>query len=123
MSTMKYTEDHEWVRVEDDGSVVVGITDFAQQQLGELVFVELPAVGDEIEQGADAAVIESVKAASELRSPLSGTVTAVNGLLSDEPGKVNEAPESDGWFYRLTPGDSSELDGLMDEASYRATLD
>ena len=90
MSELRYTQDHEWVRIDDDGTVVVGITDYAQEQLGEIVFVELPEVGDEIERGAEAAVIESVKAASELFAPVSGTVARVNEALNDEPALVNE---------------------------------
>ncbi len=123
MSTMKYTEDHEWVRVEDDNTATVGITDYAQEQLGELVFVELPDVGSDLTKGEDVAVIESVKAASDLHSPVSGAVTEVNNALNDEPGKVNEAPQGDGWFYKLKLADPDELDSLMDETSYRASLD
>ncbi len=123
MSTMKYTEDHEWVRVEGDGTVVVGITDYAQEQLGELVFVELPDVGTEVAKGEDVAVIESVKAATELHSPVSGTVIEVNDALNEEPGKVNEDPHGEGWFYKIKLGDLDELDSLMDETSYRDSLD
>ena len=118
MSELRYTEDHEWVRVDDDGVAVVGITDYAQEQLGEIVFVELPEVGDEIERGAEAAVIESVKAASELFAPVSGTVAQVNEALGDEPALVNEDPTGQGWFLRIeTVGDES-LDGLMTEDEY-----
>ena len=118
MSEPRYTEDHEWVRVDDDGVAVVGITDYAQEQLGEIVFVELPEVGDEIERGAEAAVIESVKAASELFAPVSGTVAEINETLNDEPALVNEDPTGEGWFLRIeTVGDES-LDGLMTEDEY-----
>ena len=118
MSELRYTEDHEWVRVDDDGVAVVGITDYAQEQLGEIVFVELPEVGDEIERGAEAAVIESVKAASELFAPVSGTVAEINETLNDEPALVNEDPTGEGWFLRIeTVGDES-LDGLMTEDEY-----
>lgn len=123
MSTMKYTEDHEWVRAEGDGTAVVGITNYAQEQLGELVFIELPNVGREVTQGEEAAVIESVKAASELHSPASGTVIEVNDALNEEPSKVNEDPHGEGWFYKIKLGDLDELDSLMDEASYRGSLD
>ena len=118
MSELRYTEDHEWIRIDDDGIAVVGITDYAQEQLGEIVFVELPEVGDEIERGAEAAVIESVKAASELFAPVSGTVAEINETLNDEPALVNEDPTGQGWFLRIeTVGDES-LDGLMTEDEY-----
>ena len=123
MSDLWFTEDHEWVRVEDDGSAVVGITGYAQDQLGELVFVELPEVGAELDQGEEGAVIESVKAAGELKAPVSGTVTEVNESLVDEPGQVNADPLGDGWFFRIRVGDASELGGLMDEAAYRAYVE
>lgn len=121
MST-KYTQDHEWISVDGD-TATVGITDYAQEQLGEVVFVELPEVGNEVGQGTEAAVIESVKAAGELKSPANGTVSQVNELLSDEPGKVNEDPQGDGWFYKMTITDASELDGLMDDAAYKAYVE
>ena len=123
MSGLWITEDHEWVRMENDDVAVVGITDYAQDQLGELVFVELPEVGAEIEQGEEAAVIESVKAAGELKMPVGGTVTEVNESLADEPGQVNADPTGDGWFCRIQVKDPSELDGLMDEAAYKAYLE
>lgn len=121
MST-KYTQDHEWISVDGD-SATVGITDYAQEQLGEVVFVELPEVGSEVGQGVEAAVIESVKAAGELKSPAGGTVSEINELLNDEPGKVNEAPQGDGWFFKIKLTDSSELDDLMDEAAYQAHVE
>ena len=121
MST-KYTQDHEWISVDGD-SATVGITDYAQEQLGEVVFVELPEVGNDVDQGAESAVIESVKAAGELKSPATGAVSAVNELLNDEPGKVNEDPQGDGWFYKMTVTDASELDDLMDETSYKAYVE
>ena len=123
MSDLWFTEDHEWVRIEDDGSAVVGITGYAQDQLGELVFVELPEVGAELDQGEEGAVIESVKAAGELKAPVSGTVTEVNESLVDQPGQVNADPLGDGWFFRIRVGDASELGGLMDEAAYRAYVE
>ena len=118
MGELRYTEDHEWVRIEDDGIAVVGITDYAQEQLGEIVFVELPEVGDEIGRGEEAAVIESVKAASELFAPVSGTVAAVNDALNDEPALVNEDPVGEGWFLRIDTGGDGSLDGLMTEDEY-----
>ena len=122
MSGTKYTDDHEWIRMDGDVAVV-GITDHAQEQLGELVFVELPEVGRELSKGDEAAVIESVKAASELHSPASGTVTEVNDALNDEPTKVNEDAQGEGWFFKLKVSDAAELDALMDEAAYKDSLD
>ena len=119
MNDMWFTEDHEWILIED-GEAVVGITDYAQDRLGELVFVELPEVGAEFEQGAECAVIESVKAAGEIKMPVSGTVTEINTSLVDEPEQVNTDPTGDGWFFRMTVRDVAELDGLMDEDAYRA---
>ena len=123
MSGLWFTEDHEWVRIEDGDVAVVGITDYAQDQLGELVFVELPEVGAELDQGDEGAVIESVKAAGELKLPVGGTVTEVNESLVDEPGLINADPLGDGWFFRLRLKDASELDGLMDEAAYGVWLE
>lgn len=122
MSVMKYTEDHEWVRVEDD-SANVGITDYAQEQLGEVVFVELPTVGNDVAQGDEVAVIESVKAAGEIKSPISGKITVVNDALDNDPGKINTEPTGDGWIYKLTVSDAGELDALMDEAAYQTFID
>lgn len=123
MSNVWFTEDHEWVRIEDDDAAVVGVTDYAQEQLGELVFVELPEVGAELSQGEEGAVIESVKAAGELKTPISGVVTEVNDALVDEPGLVNADPGGDGWFFRIQVKNAAEIDGLMDETAYRAYLE
>ncbi len=117
MSDLKYSKEHEWVRVEGDVAVV-GISDYAQAQLGDVVFVELPEVGKQVAKDGEAAVVESVKAASEVYAPLSGEVVEVNDALGDEPEMVNGAPTGDGWFFKLRLGDPSELDGLMDEAAY-----
>ena len=122
MSGTKYTDDHEWIRMDGDVGTV-GISDHAQEQLGELVFVELPEVGRELSKGDEAAVIESVKAASELHAPASGTVTEVNDALNDEPTKVNEDAQGEGWFFKLKVSDAAELDALMDEAAYKDSLD
>ena len=119
MSEQRYTEDHEWVRIEGD-LAVVGITDYAQEQLGDLVHIELPEIDRELEQGDDAAVIESVKAAGDVKSPVSGTVVAVNEALEDDPSVINSDPTGDGWVYKLTISDPAELEGLMDEAAYAA---
>src|SRR5947209_2974438 len=117
MSDIRYTKDHEYVRLDGDVAVV-GITDHAQEQLGDIVFVELPAVGKSVEQGAEAAVVESVKAASEVYAPLSGEVIEVNAALEGEPAKVNADPLGGGWFLKLKVKDKSQFDALMDEAAY-----
>lgn len=120
MTMLRMTEDHEWIRIGTDGIGTVGITHFAQEQLGDIVFVELPEVGRKLAQGDDAAVIESVKAAAECKSPVSGTVTEVNSALADEPGKVNQDPTGAGWFFKLRLDDAKQLDALLDEAAYQA---
>jgi len=117
MSDLKYSKEHEWVRLEGDVAVV-GISDYAQAQLGDVVFVELPEVGQQVAKDGEAAVVESVKAASEVYAPASGDVVEVNAALGDEPELVNGAPTGDGWFFKIRLGDPSELDGLMDEAAY-----
>lgn len=123
MSDIKFTEDHEWIRMEDDDTGVCGITDYAQDQLGELVFIELPEVGSEVTQGTETAVIESVKAAGELKAPVSGTITEVNETLADEPETVNKDPLGEGWFIKIKLSDPSELDSLMDEDAYQKYVD
>jgi glycine cleavage system H protein len=120
--TRYFTKDHEWLEV-DGTTATVGITDYAQGQLGDVVFVELPAPGTALVKGKDAAVVESVKAASEVYAPASGTVTEGNAALEADPALVNSAPEGDGWFFRMTLSDASELDGLMDAAAYKAFVD
>ena len=117
MSDLKYSKEHEWVRVEGDVAVV-GISDYAQAQLGDVVFVELPEVGKQVAKDGEAAVVESVKAASEVYAPASGEVVEVNAALGDEPELVNGAPTGDGWFFKIRLGDPSELDSRMDEAAY-----
>ena len=123
MGTVRYTKDHEWVLMEDGDIGVIGITDYAQDQLGELVYVELPAVGNAFDAGSDAVVIESVKAAGEVRAPVSGSVVAVNEALVDEPEKVNNDPMGEGWFIKIKVANPSELDALMDEDAYREYTD
>ena len=118
MSELRFTEEHEWVRREGD-AVVVGITDYAQSQLGDVVYVELPAVGKKLEKGKEAAVVESVKAASEVYAPVSGEVVAVNDALTGEPGKVNQDATGDGWFLKIRLANPAEFDALMDEAAYQ----
>lgn len=116
-----FTDEHEWVDV--DGNIAtVGITNYAQGQLGDIVFVELPTEGATFEKGDDAAVVESVKAASDVYAPVSGEVVEVNGALEDEPALVNSDAEEEGWFFRLRLADASELEGLMDEAAYNQFL-
>ncbi|HEX9953805.1 MAG TPA: glycine cleavage system protein GcvH [Allosphingosinicella sp.] len=117
--TVHYTEEHEWIRVEGD-TATVGITDFAQGQLGDIVFVELPSEGQQVTKGGEAAVVESVKAASDVYAPVTGEVTEANAALTDDPSLVNTDPEGEGWFFRLRLSDTSELDGLMDADAYKA---
>lgn len=120
--SIHYTEDHEWIAVDGDTGTV-GISAYAATALGDVVFVELPEIGREMAKGDEAAVVESVKAASEVYSPIGGEVTAVNGALEDEPAKVNEDPSGDGWFLKIKIADKGELDGLMDEDAYKAYCD
>jgi glycine cleavage system H protein len=122
MSDVKYSKEHEWISVDGDVATI-GITQHATEQLGDLVFIELPAVGKTVAPGDEAAVVESVKAASEVYAPLSGEVVEVNSALEGEPGKVNESPENEGWFLKLKLSEPSELDGLMDEAAYKAFVE
>ena len=125
MPKVKYTKDHEWVRLEEGGEEtekigIVGITDFAQEQLGDIVFVELPEVGITVQKGDEAATIESVKAASEFFSPVSGKVININNAVIDDPGLINSDPREVGWFFSLELADPSELESLMDEAAYES---
>ena len=120
-----FTRDHEWISVNpttQDVTATVGITEFAQAQLGDVVFVEVPPAGTRVDKGKEAAVVESVKAASDVYAPVSGEVIEANAALEADPSLVNTAPEGDGWFFRLTLSDTSELEGLMDEAAYREYL-
>lgn len=119
--TRYFTDEHEWIELEG-GQATVGITDYAQGQLGDIVFVELPSIGAAVSKGGEAAVVESVKAASDVYAPVSGTVTAANEALGDDPSLVNSAAEGEGWFFKLTLADSSELEGLMDAAAYQAFI-
>ena len=121
MAKTYFTEDHEWIRL-DDGVAVVGITDHAQEQLGDLVFVELPEVGKNLKKGDTAVVVESVKAASDVYAPADGEVVAVNDALTSDPALVNSAATGDGWLWKMKLSDESALDGLMDEAGYTAMI-
>jgi glycine cleavage system H protein len=120
--TVYFTEEHEWISVEGD-LATVGITDFAQGQLGDIVFVELPEAGRRVTKGGEAAVVESVKAASDVYAPVDGEIVEPNPALGDDPSLVNSDPEGEGWFFRLRLSDPSQLDGLMDSDSYKAFAD
>ena len=122
MSELKFTREHEWIRLEGEAGVV-GITEYAQEQLGDIVYVALPEIGRSVAKGDEAAVVESVKAASEVYSPVGGEVVEVNEALNESPGLVNEAAQGDGWFFKLKLAAPGELDGLMDEAAYKAYLE
>lgn len=119
MSDVKYSKEHEWIRIEGD-IAVVGITDHAQEQMGDVVFVDLPAVGTAVDKDGDAAVVESVKAASDVYAPLTGEVVEVNAALEDDPSKVNADAEGEGWFMKIKMADTSELSDLMDADAYKA---
>jgi len=119
MASVKYTEEHEWIRVEGDVGTI-GITQYAQEQLGDVVFVEVPQAGRKVAKGEACAVVESVKAASDIYAPVSGEVIEANAALADAPGDVNAEPMGKGWFFKLKLADKGELDGLMDEAAYAA---
>lgn len=120
--TTYFTEDHEWISIDGDIGTI-GITDYAQEQLGDVVFVELPDVGKVLEKGGDAAVVESVKAASEIYAPIAGEVVETNDALTDGPEKVNEDAEGSAWFFKVKMSDASDVDGLMDAAAYKAHIE
>lgn len=119
--TRYFTKDHEWIAVEG-AEATVGITDYAQSQLGDITFVELPGEGSEVGKGDSASVVDSVKAASDVYAPVSGKVTVANAALEDQPELVNSAPEGEGWLWKMTLSDAAELEGLMDEAAYQAYI-
>jgi glycine cleavage system H protein len=116
--SLYFTREHEWIRLDGD-TATVGISDHAQQALGDIVFAEVPDAGRQVKKGEEAAVVESVKAASDVYAPVSGEVIEANGVLADDPAVINRDPEGEGWFFKLKLADSGELDGLMDEAAYR----
>jgi len=122
-SELKYLTSHEWARVEEDGTVTIGITDHAQASLGDVVYVEAPEVGSDVSAGDQAGVVESVKAASDIYSPISGQVIAINEQLEDEPETVNASPYDDGWFFKVKPSDLNELDDALDSEAYTATIE
>ena len=119
MSELKFTEDHKWLRLEEDGYITIGITGYAQEQLGDIVYVELPEVGTKIEADKDAAVVESVKSAGEINVPINGRIVEVNERLNDEPEIINSDPMGKGWFIRISSEETDRLDELMDEAAYK----
>ncbi len=122
MSELKYTEDHQWIRLEEDNTAVIGITDYAQEQLGDVVYVEMPEIGRELGKDDEAAIVESVKAAGEIKMPLTGSVISVNESLEDEPELVNVDPEGDGWFMTISVQYPEEIEALMDENAYNEFL-
>ena len=122
-SELKYASSHEWARLESDGTVVVGITDHAQEALGDIVYIELPEMGAAVEAGAEVAVVESVKAASDIYSPITGEVVEINPALEDEPETVNSSPYADGWLFRVKVGSTDELEEMMDADGYQAVVD
>lgn len=122
-SELRYASSHEWARLEDDGTVTVGISDHAQEALGDVVFVELPEIGNTYSAGEEIGVVESVKAASDIYAPIAGEVIAVNEALEDSPEVINESPYDDGWFFKLQPSEVGELENLMDAEAYDAECD
>ncbi len=122
-SDLKYISSHEWIRVEDDGSVTIGITDHAQELLGDIVYVELPDIDSEVAVEDEMAVVESVKAASDIYAPISGTITEVNELLEDAPETINSSPYDDGWMFKMQPSEPSELDNLIDAETYQNEIE
>jgi glycine cleavage system H protein len=120
--TKHYTIEHEWIEIDGDVATI-GISDYAQEQLGDVVYVELPEIGKVLEKGAEAAVVESVKAASEILAPLSGEVVEINGALDEEPSTVNDSPEGDGWFLKIKVSDAGDLGSLMDANAYKAFVE
>lgn len=121
-SELRYLSSHEWARIEDDGTVTIGITDHAQAALGDVVFVELPEVGATVTAGQEAGVVESVKAASDIFSPVSGEVIAINERLADAPETINGAPYDEGWFFKVQPDDLEELEDALDAEAYQASI-
>ena len=122
MTTIRYTDDHEWIRVESDGAATVGITDHAQDALGDIVFIELPLIGKKFGKGVPACVVESVKAAADVKMPIAGVITEVNETIADDPAIVNTDPMGRGWFIKIKPANAADIDSLLDEAAYQALL-
>lgn len=123
MSEMRFTEDHAWVRLEEDGVVVIGVSAYAQEQLGDVVYVQLPDIGRDLKQGEDCTMIESVKTTSDVKCPMSGRVLEINETLLDAPEKLNESPLAEGWLFKLEPVDEAEFEDLMDDEDYEDFVD
>ena len=123
MAETRYTSDHEWVRLEDDGTLTVGITDHAQEALGDIVFVELPEIDRQVAEGESFATVESTKAASDVFAPLAGRIAEINDSIVEDPGLINRDPQGEGWFLRMEPGDEDNFESLMDEEAYQALLE
>lgn len=117
-SELRYAESHEWARLEEDGQITVGITDFAQEELGDIVFVELPRLDQQVDVEGEAGIVESVKAASDIYAPISGTIISINEKLEEEPETINEDPYGEGWFFRIKPDDLAQLENLLDSDTY-----
>jgi glycine cleavage system H protein len=123
MADTRYTTDHEWVRLEDDGTLTVGITDYAQDALGDIVFAELPEVDREVAEGESCATVESTKAASDIYAPAAGRIAEINDLIVEDPGLINRDPQGEAWFWRMEPADDFDFESLMDEEAYQALLE
>jgi glycine cleavage system H protein len=123
MADTRYTSDHEWVRLEDDGTLTVGITDYAQDALGDIVFAELPEVDREVAEGESCATVESTKAASDIYAPASGRIAEINELIVEDPGLINRDAQGEAWFWRMEPADGFDFESLMDEEAYQALLE
>ena len=123
MAETRYTSDHEWVRLEDDGTLTVGITDYAQDALGDIVFAELPEVDREVAEGESCATVESTKAASDIYAPASGRIAEINELIVEDPGLINRDAQGEAWFWRMEPADGFDFESLMDEEAYQALLE
>jgi glycine cleavage system H protein len=123
MAETRYTSDHEWVRLEDDGTLTVGITDHAQEALGDIVFIELPQTAREVAEGESCATVESTKAANDVYAPVAGKISEINEAIVEDPGLINRDPQGEGWFWRMEPGDEDNFEELMDEEAYQALLE
>jgi glycine cleavage system H protein len=123
MAETRYTTDHEWVRLEEDGTLTIGITDHAQEALGDIVFVELPVVDREVAEGESCATVESTKAANDVFAPVAGRIAEINEAIIDDPGLINRDPQGEGWFWRMEPADDDNFEALMDEEAYQALLE
>jgi glycine cleavage system H protein len=123
MAETRYTSDHEWVRLEDDGTLTIGITDHAQEALGDIVFIELPQPAREVAEGESCATVESTKAASDVYAPVAGKISEVNESIVEDPGLINRDPMGEGWLWRMEPGDEDNFEDLMDEEAYQALLE